>query len=689
MSSDTSVDEIAPEHSSADPVEPAKAPSPTKTYADPAEEEAAKLVGTVISERYRLVELVAVGGMGAVYKAEHLLLRKWMAIKLLRPETRDFPGHVARFEREAIAGAHIQHRNIVSATDFGKLPDGAYFLVLEYVSGVSLDRVIQEGPLDPLRAAEITRQLASALAAAHEHGVIHRDIKPRNIMLQEGQIDHIKLIDFGLAKVPLERLSTTDRLSKKPTKNAKLTLNGTVFGTVAYMAPEAGLGMDRVDERSDLYALGITLYEMLSAKHPFDATDPVKLFQQHRTVTPPPLKLRTPGINVPRKLEAVVMRLLQKDPGKRFENAGALIAALDTAVPRPKAGGTVSWKSPLPPSVAGALVPRQTDSIAFDPSGLLPALGSPDPSGPQRSSKPLDGGPDLPTSGGAAAKVWPLGQGARTSGYEPRLRPPRRRVSARVWTIGASIGLVAGVLVVLVLFRFSPSSKDLAPIKKIFLPASQSASARAQPSGTASAKASATLVETAAPPEGSAPDKPAASPEQERFIYAAKSKDWVTAETTMQALVEKEPAVFRERDVRLAAAEVAVRAAFRADAAADKVFDTLTNKLGPEGLDILYEVVSAHGGTKGAERSSGILRRPEVLARASPALRIAMELRAARCEQVSALFGRAESEGDVRAIVVLDLLRSQPCRRSSAQCCLYKDATIDRTVRAMRQRLRK
>src|SRR5262249_28056551 len=152
-------------------------------------EEPAKLVGAVISDRYKLVELVAVGGMGAVYKAEHVMLRKWMAIKILRPETRDFPGHVQRFEREAIAGAHIQHRNIVTATDFGRLPDGAYFLVLEYVAGVSLDRVIQEGPLSSVRAAEIARQVASALAVVHEHGIVHRDIKPRNIMLQEGQIE--------------------------------------------------------------------------------------------------------------------------------------------------------------------------------------------------------------------------------------------------------------------------------------------------------------------------------------------------------------------------------------------------------------------------------------------------------------------------------------------------------------------
>jgi serine/threonine protein kinase len=168
-----------------------------------AQERAAALTGRTISDRYKILELVAMGGMGAVYRAEHLLMHKEVAIKVLHPETENFPELVSRFEREAVAGAHIQHPNVAIASDFGKFDEDSRFLVLEYIRGKTLREIIDEGPLLPTRAAAIARQIALGLAAVHAKGIVHRDVKPRNIMVLPGARmgeDLVKVIDFGLAR---------------------------------------------------------------------------------------------------------------------------------------------------------------------------------------------------------------------------------------------------------------------------------------------------------------------------------------------------------------------------------------------------------------------------------------------------------------------------------------------------------
>src|SRR5262245_27623838 len=147
------------------------------------------------------------GGMGAVFRGEHVHMRKRVAVKVLHPSTQGFPELVTRFERESIVGAHVSHPNVCSASDFGRLEDGSCYLVLEYVEGITLHELIHRGPLPAERAASIARQLAAALEAAHHLEIWHRDVKPRNIMIVEGPPDRVKLIDFGLAKVPVQRFS--------------------------------------------------------------------------------------------------------------------------------------------------------------------------------------------------------------------------------------------------------------------------------------------------------------------------------------------------------------------------------------------------------------------------------------------------------------------------------------------------
>src|SRR5580698_8987609 len=170
------------------------------------------LVGHILSGRYFIERLIGEGGMGAVYQAEHTHMHKRLAVKVLHPEMSRLPEVVARFEREAMAAAHIDHPNVAAATDFGKLDDGSFFLVLEYVEGKSLREAINDGPLELGRVLRICRQITGALGRAHALGIVHRDLKPENVMLvnRDGDPDFVKVLDFGIAKVPVGELSAAE-----------------------------------------------------------------------------------------------------------------------------------------------------------------------------------------------------------------------------------------------------------------------------------------------------------------------------------------------------------------------------------------------------------------------------------------------------------------------------------------------
>jgi serine/threonine-protein kinase len=366
-----------------------------------AQARAGDLIGRTLADRYRIDGLAAVGGMAAIYKGEHVHTRKEIAVKVLHPETEGFPELVARFEREAIACSRINHPNVVSVIDFGRFDKGSFFLVLEYLVGQTLRDLMRDGPVDPVRAAHVARQLAAGLGAAHQRGIIHRDVKPRNVMVlpappvgegppssakgggkASGPQDFVKLIDFGFAKVPEELLkiaSEDDFQSRK-----SLTAAGVVFGTVAYMAPEAALGMRSLGPAADLYAVGIILYEMLSGKHPFDAADLNALFLQQRKAIPPAFSVRSPGLDIPRSLETITRRLLEKEPDKRFEDAFVLIAALDAAMggmrgarrpsARPDARGEGKWS----PQLLGRAVQKEPKRTSLAPIiiGVLSVLSA-------------------------------------------------------------------------------------------------------------------------------------------------------------------------------------------------------------------------------------------------------------------------------------------------------------------------
>ncbi len=281
-----------------------------------AEQTALALVGQLVAERYRVLELLGVGGMGAVYRAEHIHMRKPVALKVLHREMTLLPEMVARFEREAIAAARIEHPNVATATDFGRLQDGSCYLVLEFVQGQSLRQVLtSEGRLSLSRALRITSHIAAALVAAHAAGIIHRDLKPENVMLPENGADRdfAKVLDFGIAKVQAADLGGQPALTRV----------GAVFGTPEYMSPEQALGQV-VDVRSDLYSLGIMLYEMLEGATPFACDEVVKVLTRHMSEAPAPL-----SVSVPPAVWSLLLRLLGKAPSERYAQASDLLSALE------------------------------------------------------------------------------------------------------------------------------------------------------------------------------------------------------------------------------------------------------------------------------------------------------------------------------------------------------------------------
>ncbi len=278
----------------------------------PSEEQA---IGRILDGKYRIDGFLKRGGMGSVYRGTHILLNKPVAVKLIRPELVTSHDIVERFFREARAAAKLSHPNIVIVHDLGQEKDGTLYIAMEIVEGQSLkDLIVTEGPWAPARALRFCRGVASALSVAHRNGVVHRDLKPQNIMVfsdSEGN-ESPKLLDFGIAK------------TLEPDSPA-LTQTGMVLGTPHYMSSEQAKGMP-ADQRSDIYALGVILYEMLVGKVPFDDKSIPSILVKHLTEAPrPPSSLRA---GIPHEVETLVLRCLEKDPEKRFQTADDLGKAL-------------------------------------------------------------------------------------------------------------------------------------------------------------------------------------------------------------------------------------------------------------------------------------------------------------------------------------------------------------------------
>jgi eukaryotic-like serine/threonine-protein kinase len=405
------------------------------------------LIGSVMDGRYRIEQRIGDGGMGVVYRATHVALKKPFALKVIRADRSTDPNIVQRFLREARAASGIGHPNIVNINDFGTNEDGSAYLAMEFLDGVTLAQAMQDGPIPFARALEIFIQIAGALEAAHEQGIVHRDLKPENIMVMRAgkQNEFVKVLDFGIAKV----------------KNAaaKITQTGLVFGTPHYMSPEQAAGQP-VDHRSDIYSLGVIMYQVLAGELPFAAETLMALMTKHMFEPAP--SLRDGGHTVPSSLDAIVGRCLQKKPELRHTSMRELESDLrrvqlsPVSEPRPPASlSSLSLSASLAASAPPAAFTATSETL--DEAALL-------------GDDPLDDDDDL-------------------------IAVPKRR-PVWLWAVAA------GILVVIALSLSVRRHEDAAA------PADQGSRALAVPPAADAAQAADELPRGAAAPDTSAVDLP-------------------------------------------------------------------------------------------------------------------------------------------------------------------------------------
>ena len=275
-------------------------------------------LGKIVDGRYKVMEVVGRGGMGVVYRVEHLRMGKVAAMKVLHRDLASDPDVVQRFEREAAAVSKLHHPHTVQVFDFGTA-QGALYLIMEYVRGLDLGSIIsRDGPLPWSRAAPLLAQIASALAEAHELGIVHRDLKPENVLITRtgNGRDYAKVLDFGLAKLEQQKAPTT------------ATDRQQIVGTPYFMSPEQIRG-DDVDARSDIYSFGCLMFELLTGQHLFTGSTAVGVLTKHLTAEPDAPSMRTPKLGIDPQVDAICRKALAKDPKDRFQTATALVEVIE------------------------------------------------------------------------------------------------------------------------------------------------------------------------------------------------------------------------------------------------------------------------------------------------------------------------------------------------------------------------
>ncbi len=632
------------------------------------------MIGTVIAGRYRVERRLGEGGMGAVYRVEHTHMRKKLALKVLHREMTTQTEIVARFEREAMASAHIDHPNVAGATDFGKLEDGSFYLVLEYVEGTSLRTEIDKGPFSPYRAVHVSVQILAALRRAHELGIVHRDLKPENILLLEkdGDPDFVKVLDFGIARVPIGSLISGGD------SGPSLTRAGMVYGTPEYMAPEQALGQ-AVDGRSDLYGTGVMLFEMLTGRRPYDNKDKVALLGQHVAGPIPSLRERAPVLNLSHELEVVVTRLLSKSPSDRYADASDAIDALQSM---PLEGTPVLMLSSRNPSRRGGAVNVADNSGRYDVN---------------IKSGPIS--PPVHTAEPSVSAVAPAPQFALP---QPAITEPETKPKSRGALFAVLLVIIAAGVIGLVLFKKQGSAPtDTSSGKSTTNAPSTSTStvASVTPLSPAELKDKADKALTAAEsgnPQGLADlESLAATHDGDPVVLIdlakaySKSKRHVEAIGAVKRLITASP-----ESATNAAIGPILDAAL--PSSADTVFNLLTGPMGAEGVPILFDIGYGNRGPANLRpRAKSALAEPEVQKVMPPAIKGVLELmKTGSCDGKKKVLDTYRKDLDARALPLLrPLTATTGCgpffKNKDCWPCLHAAKYLDTVLKEIEARSKK
>ncbi|MGH9555432.1 MAG: protein kinase domain-containing protein [Terriglobales bacterium] len=491
--------------------------------------------GMVLRGKYEVLEKIGTGGMATVYRVRHLHLQEEVALKLVSSRLVEDQDFVERFKTEAVITRKLRHPNAVRLDDFDLTDDGRPFIVMELVRGKSLRQFLQEGGwLSPERAADIARQAARGLGAAHQLGIVHRDVKPENLLLiaQPDGSYLVKVVDFGIAK-----------LSEDPSQpaGAHATKTGIVLGTPRYLSPEQARGKRgaEVDGRADLYALGVVLYEMLTGRVPFDAETPFDLLLHHIGTVATPPREACPALGISQAMSDLVMKALDKDPARRFQSGEEMAAALEQPPVRvqeePQAAaqgsaqifGTAALAAA---AVAGARPKVQTVATRRTDTVRVPANVMPSP-----STRTVKTGTATAKNEPVFEKTLPMG-----SEYETAKRPRPGGWRSRKWAFAAA-GSVAAAVVLWAGVSFTQSDSS---VEAKYAPAS--APAAVERTNTGSSRASSNRrqpsVPSAAPKRSAEPGSQARAQALVAQGYRRMEKqDFRGAEEAFSQALELDP----------------------------------------------------------------------------------------------------------------------------------------------------